>query len=685
VTNNASGGDKVQPGTNATTTPILPLKLFMQQDEPKQPQQPQRPPMWRDDSSVDLSVYTTESKTTVQYPPRDPYGRTESVEWPSPRASAHHAAKATTVVAQKSTLLSGSTTKQEGERNRSISPKTVTGTRLNEWMVINDSRASSPSTAPSTPPRNLDWPDDEEEVEEYYDYDHRIQQRKQNSLASGSISRTSSNPTSRSNKSTSISRAKHSHGPVDLDDSSIEDDSSSEDDDDDNAVVEERENKNFASVFRPKTPIVLPEDSDNEARNPPMVWADHDDDDDGITELAPPPRKLSDEDAAALDRSYNETMKSISFHSINEDKEYNGFGDQDGGYCSDDMGSGAVLLTQEELEKHLNKVQNKGPMPSSYIGGYDQWKQEQEYKRRYFERLQRKVNEKRRHQQLRMHQHVAQPPATRVQSSEDSLEDFTTFTSGQMDKSVASTIATARTQETSVFHEPQPKSAPRHKPKRMWKILPKLTGSSKKKTVEKSEKAQGKHALPPPQVTPKRIEDPSEVANLSLAPLNTVLGMDVGSHGEHKQLVSLHLQEERRKQMQAEQDKEREEWKEQERIRRKKEQYLQKQRELNNIGPSGPRCNSPGPSTTLSGPKDPHNGTAQLCCASFDSQRSNGKAATILSPCILCNDAERTHIAMPCMHFYFCGCCAEKLQMMEKCKCPVCGAGGVNFARVYTG
>jgi len=579
----------------------------MQQDEPttKQPTRT-RPANWRDDSSVDLSVYTTESKTTVQYPPRDPYGR--SVEWPSQQASAHHASKETTILAaqEQSTMLDSTTNREE--RNRSLSPKTVTGTRLNEWMAVNDTRASSPSTAPSTPPRNLD-----EEVEDYHGYDHRIQQRRQTALASHL------NPFLRSHETND--RPKHSHGPVDLDDSSIEDASSSEDSDDDKAVAEEREDENVSwniPVFR-KTAMVLPEDSDNEAPNPPIVWADHDeDDDDGIAELAPPPRKLSDEDTAALNHSYNETMQSISFHSIHENKEYHGLGDEASGYYSDDLDSGALLLTQEELEKHLNKVQSKGSMPPSYIGGYDRWKQEQEYQRRYFERLERKVHERKRQQQLDMHS-----PATRIKSSEDFPDDFATYRSVQMDKSVASTIATARTQDTSVYHEQQSKTAAKPKTKRMWKILPKLTGSSKKKTPRK---VQGKHASPPRQATPKRVEDPSEVAKMSLAPLNTMLGMDVGSHGEAKQLASLRLQEERKKQIQAEKEKEREEWKEQERIRRMKEQYLQQQRELNNIPPLGPRCNSPGPTSTHA-PKDSSYGTAPLCCTSFGSQRTAGKPA----------------------------------------------------------
>ncbi|KAL3945478.1 MAG: hypothetical protein SGBAC_000449 [Bacillariaceae sp.] len=672
-----SGGHKDQTERKDVTAPTLPLKMFMQQDDQKQKQQ-QRPEMWRDDSSADLSVYTSETKTTVQYPPRDPYGRSSSSEWPSKQASAD-AAKATTAVAQKSMLL-GSRTKEEG--NRSKSPKIVTGTRLNEWMVTNAS--SSPSTAPSTPPRGLGQSNDEDDdVEDYYDYDHRAEERRQNSLASGSVSRTSSSPRTAHDPTSSNHVKKQLRGPVDLDDSSIEGD-----DEDDSIEQSEREDDIVlvASVFRTNvtSPTILPEDSDNEARNSPIVWTDQDDDD---GKLVAPPRKLSDEDAAALRRSYNETMQSISFHSIDEDKEYEDYPSENDDYPSEDD-AGALLLTQEELEKHLGKVQNKEPMPTSYIGGYDQWKQEQEYKRRYFERLQRKVNEKKVHQQPRKQHHELTPSPRRPvqaagardrQSAEDSLAGFTRYSYGHMDKSVASTIATARTNESAVHQEKRSRNAGKSKTKRRWKILPKLT--KKKTPSEKTEKVQSRHASPPREAAPRQVEEPSEVANMSLAPLNTVLGMNVGSLGEPKELVSQYLQEERKKQLKAEKDKAQEEWKEQERIRKKKAKYLQQQRELNNIGPSAPRCDSQDRISPFASKHVKEDSTTPLCCASFQSEQSGARSTTVLSPCILCNDAERTHIAMPCMHFFFCGECAAKMNN----NCPVCGAGNVDFARVYTG
>ena len=57
----------------------------------------------------------------------------------------------------------------------------------------------------------------------------------------------------------------------------------------------------------------------------------------------------------------------------------------------------------------------------------------------------------------------------------------------------------------------------------------------------------------------------------------------------------------------------------------------------------------------------------------------------ILSPCIICEAAERSHIAVPCMHFSFCGKCVEKMYVAPSPVCPVCCTADVVFTRVYTG
>jgi len=250
-----------------------------------------------------------------------------------------------------------------------------------------------------------------------------------------------------------------------------------------------------------------------------------------------------------------------------------------------------------------------------------------------------------------------------------------------MEKSIASTIATEQTEEPSVRPGTCSDSTSKSKSKRRWKILPKFNGTSKKKSPPKKEK-KIRNGSPPR--TPIKVEDPSEVANMSLAPLNTMLGMDVGSHdGECKELVSHYLREGRKKEIQAEREKVKQEWMEQERIQRMKEKELQRQRVLNQVWPRR-GCASPDP-IAPSGSKDlPESAPIPLCCPSFDSDLSASKSTTILSPCILCGDAERTHIAMPCMHFHFCGGCVNKMSLSKYSRCPVCGAHNVTFARVHT-
>ena len=76
-----------------------------------------------------------------------------------------------------------------------------------------------------------------------------------------------------------------------------------------------------------------------------------------------------------------------------------------------------------------------------------------------------------------------------------------------------------------------------------------------------------------------------------------------------------------------------------------------------------------------------------ICVSSKHSVASSIKSGSgqILSPCIICSAAERSHIALPCMHFYFCEKCAEQLHQLKNPTCPVCAATNVAFTRVYTG
>ena len=71
--------------------------------------------------------------------------------------------------------------------------------------------------------------------------------------------------------------------------------------------------------------------------------------------------------------------------------------------------------------------------------------------------------------------------------------------------------------------------------------------------------------------------------------------------------------------------------------------------------------------------------------SSFFRKRSSS-SGKILAPCIICNSEERTHLAMPCMHFYFCEACVDSMHQASDCPtCPVCSTENVAFTRVFTG
>jgi len=51
-------------------------------------------------------------------------------------------------------------------------------------------------------------------------------------------------------------------------------------------------------------------------------------------------------------------------------------------------------------------------------------------------------------------------------------------------------------------------------------------------------------------------------------------------------------------------------------------------------------------------------------------------------PCAVCSVGDRTHIAMPCMHYCFCEDCVQgPLRTMSRC--PVCQRGGVSYTKVF--
>lgn len=62
---------------------------------------------------------------------------------------------------------------------------------------------------------------------------------------------------------------------------------------------------------------------------------------------------------------------------------------------------------------------------------------------------------------------------------------------------------------------------------------------------------------------------------------------------------------------------------------------------------------------------------------------TSASSSSLLPPCVVCQRAERTHIATPCMHFSFCASCAIRMgDQQGPCHCPVCNEPHVTFAAV---
>jgi hypothetical protein len=151
-------------------------------------------------------------------------------------------------------------------------------------------------------------------------------------------------------------------------------------------------------------------------------------------------------------------------------------------------------------------------------------------------------------------------------------------------------------------------------------------------------------------------------------------------------LAHQHLEMERAKNREAEKEKVTLEIREQQRIAMLKERELERQRVLNaprvsNSGKSifsSNKCNTQGFYTDHLLERNLSFGTTNTAQSSIKSP------SCVLSPCILCNAAERSHVAQPCMHFYFCQDCANELSSSNPPVCPVCTTQNISFSRVYT-
>jgi Zinc finger, C3HC4 type (RING finger) len=153
-------------------------------------------------------------------------------------------------------------------------------------------------------------------------------------------------------------------------------------------------------------------------------------------------------------------------------------------------------------------------------------------------------------------------------------------------------------------------------------------------------------------------------------------------------LALQHLQIERAKNRKAEKEKTEMEIQEQKRIAMLKERELERQRRLNapkaekrgqNVFSSKLNCKTQASSTDEILERNLSFGTTNTAMSSIKSP------SCVLSPCILCNAAERSHVAQPCMHFYFCEDCAHELSCSASSPvCPICTTPNVSFSRVYT-
>lgn len=433
------------------------------------------------------------------------------------------------------------------------------------------------------------------------------------------------------------------------------------------------------------------------------------------------PPMLAEDDRELMNRSFLQAMESISVRRSPEQS-------RDGHSDSESFTTpGAVLLTTRELQKHLDKVQHAQAAPSSDIEGYDAWKRRKEQEKLYFARLQAKAASRRK--AARSQQPAPHTPRSNSVNALGNSHDIAKFgrkerieaanspgrgsTRSAMDYSVDSSIPTVD----------DGKQRPRNRRskaggKGIWKWLTfstrkkgnsQASSHSKKSKVSGRTKAEQKRSrepqiLPLSQFLRISADEPTEVGAYSLAPLNKEGPMTLAnttlpegadtiaatkSHfleGEEmgpRRLANRLLLEQREKQRQVESNRLREEREEEARIARRKQQAIEEQRRLNLPHlkqKERERCPGSVPEPDYAVDKE-----ISFLSKSSGNFSSKSGSRTLLSPCVICNQAERTHIAMPCMHYYFCGDCVEGMHRNNFTSCPVCSAGSVTFSRVYTG
>jgi len=59
------------------------------------------------------------------------------------------------------------------------------------------------------------------------------------------------------------------------------------------------------------------------------------------------------------------------------------------------------------------------------------------------------------------------------------------------------------------------------------------------------------------------------------------------------------------------------------------------------------------------------------------------KTSDIPALCIVCMEGERSHLAVPCMHFSFCEFCVQDMERRKVTRCPVCNEINIKFSKVF--
>ena len=532
----------------------------------------------------------------------------------------------------------------------------------------------------------------------------------------------------------------------------------------------------------PPPAIVSPAvEEENNFHQSPFVWTDSDEEDDEKMPLAEKDKQIRAQQDDELDelvkKSFSQTMDSITT-SLQFPNDYSSE--------RKSTSKGTLLLTEGELEKHMERTQSSPPAPSSSFDGYDTWKRQQDNKRLCFLKLQKKVEEAKKakvsrsrpvssQQKINARREHKDKSSTRIppgiHSPHQTFGDAKSHlyqsraildsTRSAMDHSVDSSIPTLDTG----FLKPRRKSRKTQQrnhggSRRRWTLfsffsrfrsknksnkmgcLPKrqrTKGPSRKFQNETTNTSNDKLVLPLSHFMRISSDEPSEVAEFSLAPMETMGQVSLASiahggetsaatnshclegndyEGSTAQLAVKHLIVERQKQSQAEIEKAAQARTDRDRIDKRNHGEIQAQRKLNlghvNNTPTIPirfaRMEAVPVRPASSKQRRPplHHGLEEKSrgtlyddralqknmstCSStpsvdssvVDSSLQSKSVSTVLGPCVICHARDRDYIALPCFHFAFCGECVEKTKQQQQPTCTVCNSANVLFSRVYT-